>query len=100
MEPHALIQQIQRLGERERAVFVALLERTPVAKDTNAVFAKERTFGEKLADHVAAFGGSWTFIILFMTAMAAWILWNNRSGAFDPFPFILLNLVLSCLAAL
>jgi len=41
-----------------------------------------------------------TFIILFVAAMSAWILWNTRAGAFDPFPFILLNLVLSCLAAL
>jgi uncharacterized membrane protein len=99
MDPQALMEQIQRLGERERRVLAALIQRKPVARDTTAC-AEDRTLGERLADKVAAFGGSWTFIILFMAAMATWILWNHRGGAFDPFPFILLNLVLSCLAAL
>ena len=100
MEPHLLVEQIQRLGERERAVLAALLQREPVARDTNATFAGDRTFGERLADRMAAFGGSWTFILIFVAAMAGWILRNSRDGAFDPYPFILLNLVLSCLAAL
>jgi uncharacterized membrane protein len=61
------------------------------------------TFGQRIADKVAAFGGSWTFIILFGVIILLWIgsntfLLNNRG--FDPYPFILLNLVLSCLAAL
>lgn len=100
MEPHVLIEHIQKLTERERAVLGALVQRRPVARDTNAAFSKERTFGERLADQVASFGGSWTFIILFVSVMAVWIAWNSRGAAFDPFPFILLNLVLSCLAAL
>lgn len=64
--------------------------------------ASELTFGEKISDSVAKFGGSWTFIISFMTIMAIWIIVNVAllSRAFDPYPFILLNLVLSCLAAL
>ncbi|HEX6013829.1 MAG TPA: DUF1003 domain-containing protein [Geminicoccaceae bacterium] len=60
------------------------------------------TFGERLADRVAASGGSWRFILLFAVAMAAWMglnSWLLASRAFDPFPYILLNLVLSCLAA-
>ncbi|HEX6431434.1 MAG TPA: DUF1003 domain-containing protein, partial [Niastella sp.] len=60
------------------------------------------TFGERLADRVAAFGGSWRFILLFAVAMAAWMglnSWLLASRAFDPFPYILLNLVVSCLAA-
>ena len=61
------------------------------------------TFGQRIADKVAAFGGSWTFIILFMMIIIVWININifvfNDKG-FDPYPFILLNLILSCLAAL
>jgi uncharacterized membrane protein len=61
------------------------------------------TFGERIADKVAAFGGSWTFIISFGVFIVVWILmnvfWLANSG-FDPYPFILLNLLLSCLAAL
>jgi uncharacterized membrane protein len=54
-----------------------------------------------VADRVASFGGSWTFIVLFLAAMAAWMLDNVEAARpFDPYPFILLNLVLSCLAAL
>ena len=99
MEPQTLVEQIHRLGERERAVLSALLQRRPVSRDTNLVFVEGCTFGERVADRMAAFGGSWTFIMLFIGAMFAWILWNG-GGGFDPFPFILLNLVLSCLAAL
>lgn len=61
------------------------------------------SLGEKLADKIAAFGGSWTFIIVFLSAMAFWILLNIlwlKSQPFDPYPFILLNLILSCIAAL
>jgi uncharacterized membrane protein len=101
MEPHILIEHIQRLGERERAVLAALIRRDPVARDTNAAFREQRTFGERLADQVASFGGSWTFILIFLSIMMVWIVWNAQAGLpFDPFPFILLNLVLSCLAAL
>ncbi len=62
-----------------------------------------RTFGQRLADNVAAFGGSWTFIIWFFVVILIWIAANaflllNRG--FDPYPFILLNLILSCLASL
>ncbi len=59
--------------------------------------------GEKMADKVAEFGGSWTFIISFGTVLAVWIVLNSvflLSKAFDPYPYILLNLVLSCIAAL
>ena len=64
---------------------------------------QEITFGQKLADKVAEFGGSWGFIIFFMTFLVAWILlnvfWLSHHG-FDPYPFILLNLILSCIAAI
>ncbi len=58
---------------------------------------------ERLADKVATFGGSWKFIILFMLVLVVWILINTvflMDKAFDPYPFILMNLILSCIAAL
>lgn len=61
------------------------------------------TFGERVADRVAEFGGSWTFIILFGIILFVWILLNTiilANRAYDPYPFILLNLILSCIAAL
>jgi uncharacterized membrane protein len=61
------------------------------------------TLGERLADQMAAFGGSWTFITLFFGILLGWILlnlWFLDNEGFDPFPFILLNLILSCLAAI
>lgn len=62
----------------------------------------DRTFGEKLSDKVASFGGSWKFIILFMLGLMAWIVFNSLEGnkSFDPYPYILLNLILSCIAAI
>ncbi|HEX2869356.1 MAG TPA: DUF1003 domain-containing protein, partial [Ignavibacteriales bacterium] len=68
-------------------------------------FDKELTFGQRLADRVAAFGGSWTFIIIFGSVMFGWIVLNSillakRRTSFDPYPYILLNLVLSMLAAI
>ena len=59
------------------------------------------TLGERVADRVAAFGGSWPFIGIFLALMAVWMFINSQSNRpYDPYPFILLNLVLSCLAAL
>ncbi|MBP6456536.1 MAG: DUF1003 domain-containing protein [Chitinophagaceae bacterium] len=63
----------------------------------------EPTFGQKIADKVAAFGGSWTFIISFFSFILIWMIiniWFLSQKPFDPFPFILLNLILSCLAAI
>lgn len=63
----------------------------------------ELTFGQRMADKVAAFGGSWAFILSFLAMMAIWIVANSLVlyfHPFDPYPFILLNLVLSCLASL
>lgn len=62
-----------------------------------------RTFGQRVADKVAAFGGSWTFIISFFVFILIWIALNVfflTNKGFDPYPFILLNLILSCLASL
>ena len=64
--------------------------------------AERDTFGERLADKIAAFGGSWTFLITFFSVLMGWIILNVfiiTTRPFDPYPFILLNLILSCLAA-
>ena len=63
---------------------------------------KQGTFGQRAADRLARFGGSWSFLIVFACALAGWIALNAARGqkAFDPYPFILLNLMLSCLAAM
>ena len=80
--------------------------KSQVSRDTNKEFDEKLTFGQKLADKVAAFGGSWTFILLSLGVMGFWILLNSillvrqGEGPFDPYPYILLNLVLSMCAAL
>lgn len=101
MDSNALLKQMQELSERERRVIGSWLKRKPVSLDINQQFREQLTIGQRLADQVATFGGSWTFIFLFLAGMAVWMLLNADEGsAFDPFPFILLNLILSCLAAL
>ena len=75
----------------------------PVSRNINKEFESSLTLGERLADGLAKFGGSWTFIGIFMAMMVIWMGINSFvliEKPFDPFPFILLNLVLSCLAAL
>jgi uncharacterized membrane protein len=77
--------------------------RQPQVRDVNEVFEERLTFGERLADRVAAIGGSWSFIVGFSLFLIAWAILNTivlAARAFDPFPFIFLNLMLSMLAAL
>jgi len=92
---------MRRLTAAERAVVAKIARRQPVARDTEKEFNQQLTLGERVADQVARFGGSWPFIWSFLAVMTAWMLLNEESTRpFDPYPFILLNLVLSCLAAL
>jgi uncharacterized membrane protein len=92
---------LKRLSAAERTVIAKIARRQPVARDTNKEFSQQLTLGERVADQVARFGGSWPFIWSFLALMAVWMLLNEESvQPFDPYPFILLNLVLSCLAAL
>ena len=93
------------LGERERKVARHLATRTHIARNTSQEFADQLTFGQRLADRVATFGGSWTFISLFGAVLLIWIALNwflllRLNSTFDPYPYILLNLVLSMLAAI
>lgn len=78
-----------------------LLERK-VSKNTNRVQDDNLTFGAKMADNIAKFAGSWAFIIIFIFCLVAWIVINKflLTKPFDAYPFILLNLILSCIAAI
>jgi uncharacterized membrane protein len=95
--------RLEDLSAEERQSFVALAKRFSVARDVDKELDAKKSFGERLADQVATFGGSWTFIILFGAVLAFWVIVNtivlSTSRAFDPYPFIFLNLVLSMLAA-
>jgi uncharacterized membrane protein len=74
-----------------------------ISADTNREFDSHLTFGERIADRVARFGGSWAFILSFLALLIVWVTFNSIAllhKPFDPFPFILLNLVLSMVAAL
>jgi len=84
-------------------VLRSLKENDIVAENAEEVFEGTLTFGERLSDVIASFGGSWRFIIFFGAVLFGWIALNVVglfARPFDPYPFILLNLVLSCLAAL
>lgn len=83
--------------------FAEQLRRPGGRKDPNEIFAERSTFGDRLADRVAAIGGSWNFIIGFTVFLVAWAILNTvvlAANAFDPFPYIFLNLMLSMVAAL
>lgn len=91
------------LSELERQVVESLAREETIARDVEAAWAEARTFGERVSDFVAEFGGSWNFIISFFVVLLIWIgfnAWFATRAVFDPYPFILLNLVLSCLAAI
>jgi uncharacterized membrane protein len=97
-----LEEELGEVDQLERSVVERIAQHETVSTDTEVEFTKDRTLGERSADRVANFGGSWRFIILFGMFMAAWMGLNSlllATRAFDPFPYILLNLVLSCLAA-
>jgi uncharacterized membrane protein len=98
--PHAALDLMTVMGRRLRHVSDIL--RTHVARNVNAEEQSRLTLGERVADRVATFGGSWGFILSFALVLVSWMALNVfRVGrAFDPYPFILLNLVLSTLAAI
>ncbi len=99
---HILAEERGELSALDREVVTSLRAQEILARNLEAEFDTRRTLGERLADRVATFGGSWAFILSFCALMALWIAGNVMllSRPFDPFPFILLNLCLSCVAAL
>src|SRR5881397_3443005 len=95
--------EIGELSALDQEVIESLEQHEILSSDISKQFEKKLTFGERLSDHIASFGGSWRFISLFGAVLFGWIILNailllNRG--FDPYPFILLNLILSCLAAI
>lgn len=97
-----LVAEKGELSELEHEVVRSLQTHQTVASDTESDYAETWNLGERLADRIATFGGSWTFLICFSIFIAIWIVMNSLVlywRPVDPFPFILLNLLLSCLAA-
>jgi uncharacterized membrane protein len=90
------------LTELEQEVADSLHKHEILTENIDAQFERQLTFGERVADKVAEFGGSWAFILSFGAVLVCWIVTNIAllRRPFDPFPFILLNLVLSCIAAI
>jgi uncharacterized membrane protein len=98
--PHAAMDLLTAVGRRLRATDELL--RTQVSRNPNLEEEERLTVGQRVADKVAAFGGSWTFIIIFGVILAVWVFINSAalfSKHFDPYPYILLNLFLSMIAS-
>lgn len=99
----ALEQERGELSQLEMDVLSSLRELDVISANVNEDFQQQITFGQRVADRVASFGGSWVFIFAFAGVVFTWISINaalSAIGPFDPYPFILLNLLLSCVAAL
>jgi uncharacterized membrane protein len=97
-DPHPLVSELAKLSTVERRIIEEFIRGRRLAAEPGI---GAPTFGERIADHVASFGGSWSFIGLALLTIFGWIFMNVVwHRAFDPYPFILLNLVLSCLAGL
>jgi len=99
-KPHAGMDMLSVLGRQFHAA--QRLVRLRASRNPNQMIEQEATFGERIADHVAGFGGSWTFIIIFLVALITYSIISTAMGqaSWDPYPFILLNLFLSMLAAI
>ena len=97
--------KFEQLTETQKHVAQHITERTTISTNLVQDFSEKLTLGQRMADKVASFGGSWIFISIFMGVMVIWILLNSfilikLNSSFDPYPYILLNLVLSMLAAI
>ncbi|WP_052689257.1 DUF1003 domain-containing protein [Xanthomonas albilineans] len=94
--------ELEKLPAAEREVVERFIAKRRVARDIATQAEHDRSLGERIADRVAEIGGSWSFIISFCVVLLGWIALNSLvlAHAFDPYPYILLNLCLSCLAAI
>ena len=98
--------EYEKLSKQEKHVAHHITKRTPISTNVIQDYSEQLTFGQRMADKVASFGGSWAFIIIFMIVLVGWIVLNSfiliklRNGSFDPYPYIFLNLILSMLAAI
>ena len=98
-----LSKQIGELTQLEKTVLETLSSKSIIVDKIESEEDGQLTLGQRLADKVASFGGSWTFIIAFGFFLMVWICINTiifHNKGYDPYPFILLNLILSCIAAL
>lgn len=98
-----ITQEKGELAAIDRDVMEAIKNNSILSENIQDEIESELTFGQRIADKVATFGGSWTFIIAFFSFILIWMLiniWFLATKPFDPYPFILLNLLLSCLAAI
>lgn len=95
----------EQLTRHERDIIESVLSRVHVPRNANTEFKSRSSFGERASDAIAAFGGSWTFILIFMACLFFWAVINTEilgplHAAFDPYPYVFLNLILSMLAAI
>ncbi|ULR45808.1 DUF1003 domain-containing protein [Rhizobium sp. K102] len=100
---HHFDKPADELGDIEKRVLAKTHERKIISTDVNAAFSAETSFGARVADGIARVGGSWSFIIAFLAFLAVWTIINTillATRAFDPYPFVFLNLILSMLAAI
>ena len=100
---HLLADEKGEITQLEREVLESLRDQEILSQNPETEFDAGLTFGQRAADRIADFGGSWTFIAIFGLVMLCWMLLNSwilAARPFDPYPYILLNLVLSCLAAI
>ncbi|MBJ6120010.1 DUF1003 domain-containing protein [Pontibacter sp. BT310] len=98
-----LTSELGELSELEKEVIKSINEHELLSSNIETELSENLTFGERVSDKIAEFGGSWTFILIFFSFLFLWMAINVyfvASRPFDPFPFILLNLILSCLAAI
>lgn len=98
-----IVQEKGEIARIDKDVMDAIKNNAILSENIQDDLEAELTVGQKIADRVAAFGGSWTFIITFFSFIIVWMIiniWFLAAKPFDPYPFILLNLILSCLAAI
>lgn len=96
---------VEELSAIEKKVLQHIKERKQTSRNVIREIDDKLTFGQRMADRIASFGGSWTFISIFLASLVLWVILNslilaNIGTAFDPYPYILLNLFLSMLASL
>ena len=92
-----------QLSTLEQQVVESLKDQDLITRNLNLEYEQQLTMGQRMADKIADFGGSWQFISIFGVVLVLWMLLNSVTvflKAFDPYPFIFLNLILSCLAAI
>lgn len=100
---YLIAQENEDISSVEKEVVNAITENKILTEDVEPLLENQLTLGQRAADRIAEFGGSWMFIICFFVVLIAWIVtnaWFLGKKPFDPYPFILLNLILSCLAAI